>query len=1173
MRRRFLATFAIALGCAAAGLSPESAYAQWSDNFDAYATGTGVSGQGDWVGWDLSAVDADVVDDVAYSEPNSLRLRTDSDMVVVYSGFDKGFWKARAMVYIPSDHTGETYYILLNTYSHGGAKNWSTQVVFTNGRVNSLGGSDFSGGGSLPWITDEWVALELDIDLDANVQTIRYGGEFLDETVWQATGKAAIEAIDLYSNGGSYAYYDDVSFAPVEIGPRATRAVSIPGECPNPDPIQVTIQQPLAPGADPNETVTVTETVRGRLTRAQVTAKDGGSVADLQPRSMTSQGFVSSWLLLGPFTGHAGADNPGCDEMRRDFLTDGSDSEVDVMPEDGQTIETEFGGAAASTGIVGPLYLNPGGVPTWNAFYDTNDTVDFTAEYYGADYNNVMMYALAYVWAENSVDVDLCVGSDDSIQVLIDGSEAHCLSIPRGVGASNECQDTVPYGTLSAGEHTVLVKVFEGGGAHAFRLGFKAAGTADPAPGITACLKPGQKPCVPSRAGATITWTVKRAQLASGIGYTVDFDSGSLSFDGDVAGLRILGPRSTIVCPPATDGEGYLTGSQFVALGPFGHTYGCGDGGEDLLLGNHIAPTLIRDTYPSVGDTVDYDPSIAVTTGYVGPTSPDGKPVWRIFDDRSEDGTQNLGLGLGDLDRVMGWLVTYVEYRGAEPGDFAVCLGSDDGAQLWWDCDALVTTRRCQRLTACNVGTIPITVTPGIHRIAVGVWENEGAWSMSMRLLQADGVTPIVDGDPAWRFLGRDRPAGYAPEKCPGCPPVPVTITSCAFARCTGEDGVRVRWTNPPVIDLQVGTRIEVNGVLVATVAPKSTTYCIPKSKLPEGVYEIAVIQCGGVPAVCSPFKTNALGQIRTSSWLSVGPFENPNDGCNGTGNLNANHTAPTEIRCFVPAVGDEMPFDLTAPGQASTNYSGPVGPNGKPLVEVFADGMDDGDLDLAGRYGAVKDSMAWLFTYVRYKGEPGDVTVCVGSGDSAQVWFNDTAVITDPACRERGDCDASATVAVRPGVYRIALGVWNDEGPWGARLSLRDAATGDPIVDGDPRWEFLGTARPAPEEFVGGAYPCQGPEKPRFVRGDTNADGTINITDGIFLLNYLFLGGSEPPCEDATDANDDSGVNITDAIYVLSSLFLGGPEPPPPYGEIPAACGFDPTEDELDCAGFAPCS
>lgn len=87
-----------------------------------------------------------------------------------------------------------------------------------------------------------------------------------------------------------------------------------------------------------------------------------------------------------------------------------------------------------------------------------------------------------------------------------------------------------------------------------------------------------------------------------------------------------------------------------------------------------------------------------------------------------------------------------------------------------------------------------------------------------------------------------------------------------------------------------------------------------------------------------------------------------------------------------------------------------------------------------------------------------------------------------------------------------------------------------------------------------------------RFRRGDANADGGLNITDGIFVLNYLFLGGTAPPCLEAADANDDGGLNITDGIFTLNYLFLGGSAPPAPG---PDACGLDEDADEFDCASY----
>lgn len=96
-------------------------------------------------------------------------------------------------------------------------------------------------------------------------------------------------------------------------------------------------------------------------------------------------------------------------------------------------------------------------------------------------------------------------------------------------------------------------------------------------------------------------------------------------------------------------------------------------------------------------------------------------------------------------------------------------------------------------------------------------------------------------------------------------------------------------------------------------------------------------------------------------------------------------------------------------------------------------------------------------------------------------------------------------------------------------------------------------------------------PAATRFIRGDANADGDVNITDGVFVLNFLFLGTTTPTCREASDANADGDVNITDGVYLLNFLFAGGPAPPAPFGE----CGTDPTRSpgDVDCVSFAPCS
>ncbi|MEO2150317.1 MAG: hypothetical protein ABGY15_09075, partial [bacterium] len=82
------------------------------------------------------------------------------------------------------------------------------------------------------------------------------------------------------------------------------------------------------------------------------------------------------------------------------------------------------------------------------------------------------------------------------------------------------------------------------------------------------------------------------------------------------------------------------------------------------------------------------------------------------------------------------------------------------------------------------------------------------------------------------------------------------------------------------------------------------------------------------------------------------------------------------------------------------------------------------------------------------------------------------------------------------------------------------------------------------------------------FLRGDLNDDGTMDLSDGISLLSYLFTSGTEPGCLDGGDTNDDGTLNLADAIVILSHLFTGGPPPMDPY----TGCGIDPTADSIDC-------
>lgn len=65
---------------------------------------------------------------------------------------------------------------------------------------------------------------------------------------------------------------------------------------------------------------------------------------------------------------------------------------------------------------------------------------------------------------------------------------------------------------------------------------------------------------------------------------------------------------------------------------------------------------------------------------------------------------------------------------------------------------------------------------------------------------------------------------------------------------------------------------------------------------------------------------------------------------------------------------------------------------------------------------------------------------------------------------------------------------------------------------------------------------------------GNVNGDAgdAVDLSDLIYAVNYLFLGGPVPPCAGEANTNGDVGcsVDLSDLIYLVNYLFLGGPAP-----------------------------
>jgi hypothetical protein len=83
-----------------------------------------------------------------------------------------------------------------------------------------------------------------------------------------------------------------------------------------------------------------------------------------------------------------------------------------------------------------------------------------------------------------------------------------------------------------------------------------------------------------------------------------------------------------------------------------------------------------------------------------------------------------------------------------------------------------------------------------------------------------------------------------------------------------------------------------------------------------------------------------------------------------------------------------------------------------------------------------------------------------------------------------------------------------------------------------------------------------------RFIRGDVDPNGIIQVTDAVQIFSWLFQGGLRPECVDAADVDDNGIVDLTHGVRILNFISIGGPPPAPPF----PACGFDPTPDCLSC-------
>src|ERR1035441_6585189 len=203
-----LALCIVALGARAAA---------FFDDFESYAVGSNLHGQGGWTGWANNPnAGALVSTNFAFSPTRSVNITGASDLVHTFSGATNGQWVFSVMQYIPSTSTGTTYVVLMNTYrSPYGATDLNWSVIIQNNMDSGQIISDLGGSATLPMIKDQWMEVRCEINLASNSVSEFYNGQLLSTHAWQGglggPGLNEIQALDLFANNAAPVYYDNVS--------------------------------------------------------------------------------------------------------------------------------------------------------------------------------------------------------------------------------------------------------------------------------------------------------------------------------------------------------------------------------------------------------------------------------------------------------------------------------------------------------------------------------------------------------------------------------------------------------------------------------------------------------------------------------------------------------------------------------------------------------------------------------------------------------------------------------------------------------------------------------------------------------------------------------------------------------------------------------------------------
>jgi len=149
-----------------------------------------------------------------------------------------------------------------------------------------------------------------------------------------------------------------------------------------------------------------------------------------QTFSPDAEGFIRNWLVLAPI---AVQEDSGATEIDKDFLG----GEATIRPKPGDKVNVN------------------GKILTWTPHQAADYFVDFLKAFGGERGEDVAGYAVAYIIADEQMNVRLSVGSNDQCKAWVNGKEIIKFTETRTLDKDTDSAEAV----LNKGQNVLVFKV------------------------------------------------------------------------------------------------------------------------------------------------------------------------------------------------------------------------------------------------------------------------------------------------------------------------------------------------------------------------------------------------------------------------------------------------------------------------------------------------------------------------------------------------------------------------------------------------------------------------------------------------------------------------------------------------------------------------------------------